>query len=73
MRILRTALLLAIAPAALASTAVAGTAPTRNVCNAAKIDVYFWPHGHPMVPSLGFPGGVPGLAGSPASPAPSQV
>ena len=34
-------------------------------------------HGHEVypsdVPSLGFPGGVPGLAGSPASPAPSQV
>jgi hypothetical protein len=33
--------------------------PQRVDCNLKAFDIYFWPHGHPAVPSLGFPAFAP--------------
>jgi hypothetical protein len=32
---------------------------TRAACGIKQFDVYFWPHGHPEVPALGFPAYAP--------------
>jgi hypothetical protein len=52
-------LTLAAAVACLATAAVSfgATSPPRVSCGGTvnKIDIYFWPHGHPAVPSIKFP------------------
>jgi hypothetical protein len=42
-----------------ASSVASAAGPTRTECGATAIDVYFWPHGHPAVPSFGFPAYAP--------------
>jgi hypothetical protein len=47
----------AVACLAAAVSATAATTPPRVACGAGvkKVDIYFWPHGHPAIPSLKFP------------------
>jgi hypothetical protein len=41
--------------AVLASASAAGAATTRVNCSKKDVTVFFWPHGHHSIPSLGFP------------------
>jgi hypothetical protein len=57
--ILPALLVLACAAAALPALASRQAAPQRVDCGLKAFDIYFWPHGHPAVPSLGFPAFAP--------------
>jgi hypothetical protein len=49
----RVVLLVALLTAHLAASAAADPPPPRVSCGAGKaVDVFFWPHGHPALPSL---------------------
>jgi hypothetical protein len=58
-RIVPAVILLACGLAALPALASRQSAPQRVDCGLKAFDIYFWPHGHPAVPSLGFPAFAP--------------
>ena len=54
MRRLLVAAILLAAPAGTAA-AQTGRADLRGQCNSKSVDIYYWPEGHPAVPTIGFP------------------